>query len=125
MTSSPGPTPSAPSATSSAAVPELVATACSTPRSRAIPVSNARVRGPIVSQPERTASTTARSSSAPNEGRDHGIFRTVVLYDDPYPLTTADARSRGGESYLVGLERQKRRRIERLDAEVGIETRFE
>src|SRR3954468_604903 len=65
ITSSPGPNPNEAHARCNAAVPEDTATAYGDPVHSATAASNAAVRGPMVSQPERRHSATAaRSSSA-------------------------------------------------------------
>src|SRR5205085_5931978 len=68
ITSSPGPTPSASSARWSAAVPDESATTCRAPRYAAKRSSSSAVRGPVVSQPERSVSATASTSSSPIAG---------------------------------------------------------
>ncbi len=68
ITSSPGPTPSASSARWSAAVPEVTASTCSASRYAAMRSSSSAARGPVVSQPERSVSTTAAISSSPIAG---------------------------------------------------------
>ena len=69
ITSSPGPISKAASATSRPAVHELTAMACGAPTSAANAASNSLVRGPLVIQPERTASAAASASSSPVPGR--------------------------------------------------------
>ena len=64
ITSSPGPTPAANAAACSAAVPELTATACRAPTCAATARSKAGTWGPVVSQSERSAATTACTSSS-------------------------------------------------------------
>src|SRR5262245_14213659 len=56
--------PAAKAAVWSAAVPELTATACRAPTTAATACSNAGTRGPVVSQSERSAATTACTSSS-------------------------------------------------------------
>src|SRR5688500_6573937 len=68
ITSSPGPTPSASSERCSAAVPDDRATACCAPTYSANRSSSSAVRGPVVSQPERSVSATASLSSSPIAG---------------------------------------------------------
>src|SRR4051812_23402595 len=68
ITSSPGPTPSASSARCIAAVPEATAITCSDSRYAALRRSSSSVRGPVVSQPERSVSATAAISSSPTAG---------------------------------------------------------
>ena len=68
ITSSPGPTPTASSARWSAAVPEVTASTCSASRYAAMRSSSSAARGPVVSQPERSVSTTAAISSSPIAG---------------------------------------------------------
>ena len=67
MTSSPGPIPSAWSAATSAVVPLLTATACSTSCAAAKLRSNSSTIGPWASRPERRTSRTSFSSSRPSE----------------------------------------------------------
>ena len=69
ITSSPGPTPQAKSAASRAVVPEERATAKRAPTRSAKASSKASTRGPVVSQPERSTSTTAATSSSRISGR--------------------------------------------------------
>jgi len=64
ITSSPGPTPTASRPRCSAAVHEFTATQCAAPVYAAKLRSNVLVFGPVVIHPERSASSTARSSSA-------------------------------------------------------------
>ena len=64
IASSPGPRPAATAAPWSAAVPEENATACLAPVSATRPASNSGTRGPVVSQSERSAATTASTSSS-------------------------------------------------------------
>jgi hypothetical protein len=71
-TSSPGPTPSAASATSRALEPLFTATASIPSIQRAKRRSNSSTTGPEISQPERTTSAAARASSSSNQGRDSG-----------------------------------------------------
>ena len=68
ITSSPGPIPSATSASCSAAVPDATASTCSASRYSAIRSSSSAARGPVVSQPERSVSATASISSSPIAG---------------------------------------------------------
>ena len=68
ITSSPGPTPSARRARCSAAVPDASASTCSASRYAAIRSSSSAARGPVVSQPERSVSATAATSSSPIAG---------------------------------------------------------
>ena len=68
ITSSPGPTPSATSARWSAAVPDVTASACFASTYSANRRSSSAVRGPVVSQPERSVSATASISSSPIAG---------------------------------------------------------
>jgi hypothetical protein len=69
MTSSPGPMPSAASATCNPAVAELTATACGPPVYSWKSRSKRAVRGPVVSHPDLSVSTTSLISSSPIEGR--------------------------------------------------------
>jgi hypothetical protein len=57
------------SARCSAAVHELTATAWRVPAKRANSVSNSLQRGPVVSQPERSVSTTRSISASVIDGR--------------------------------------------------------
>ena len=68
ITSSPAPIPSATSARCIAAVPDATASTCFASRYSAIRSSSSAARGPVVSQPERSASATASISSSPIEG---------------------------------------------------------
>ena len=68
ITSSPSPIPSATSARCIAAVPEATASTCFASRYSAIRSSRSAARGPVVSQPERSASATASISSSPIAG---------------------------------------------------------
>src|SRR5688572_24687568 len=68
ITSSPGPMPRATSARCIAAVPEATASTCFASRYSAIRSSSSAARGPVVSQPERSASATASISSSPIAG---------------------------------------------------------
>src|SRR5437899_6380588 len=72
MTSAPGLTPAASSDKCSAAVQELSASACFAPTAEANSRSNCFVFGPVVSQPERSASVTSRISSSSMSGRANG-----------------------------------------------------
>ena len=72
MTSSPGPIPSVTSAVWRPAVQELSASAPGAPRYAANWPSNRWVRGPVVIQPERSASTTSLISSSPMRGGEKG-----------------------------------------------------
>src|SRR3989442_10142570 len=74
MTSWPGPTSSARSASSSAALPELTAAAAATPRRCASPRSNAATSGPCARWPPRTTRATRSASSSPIVGREWGIM---------------------------------------------------
>ena len=65
ITSSPGPMPSAASATCIAALPEFTPSACCAPVYSRNAFSNAAVRGPVVVQPDRSASATAAISASP------------------------------------------------------------
>src|SRR5437588_4803360 len=64
ITSSPGPTPSATSERCSAAVQDETASTCSACRKSRIRASSSAVRGPVVSQPERSVSATASTSAS-------------------------------------------------------------
>ena len=64
ITSSPGLMRSARMAQCSAAVPELTATPSPAPQWAAKACSNSETRGPVVSQPEQSASTTALTSAS-------------------------------------------------------------
>src|SRR6266545_3287284 len=74
MTSWPGPTSSARSASSSAALPELTAAAAATPRRCASPRSNDVTSGPCARWPPRTTRATRSASSSPIVGRECGIM---------------------------------------------------
>ena len=78
ITSSPGPTPAARYARCSAAVHDEVAIACRTPRCSANASSNAWILGPIVSQPDRSASVTAAKSSSSSTRSNRGMTSRVV-----------------------------------------------
>src|ERR1700733_15461924 len=77
MTSSPGPTPQARSASWSAVLQEETATANSHPMYAANFSSNSATLGPCVTQPERSTSSTPCSSSTPMYGRATGIMAQV------------------------------------------------
>ena len=68
-TASPGRTPRASTARWRAAVQEFTATAWRPPTAAANSCSNCRTRGPVVSQPERSAVVTSSISSSPIDGR--------------------------------------------------------
>ena len=68
ITSSPGPSPSAATATCSAVVQELVATACAAPGERREASSNCFTNGPCTTHSLSSGSWTARSSSGPKNG---------------------------------------------------------
>ena len=68
ITSSPASTPSATSDRCSAAVPDASASTCFASRYSAIRRSSSAARGPVVSQPERSVSATAATSSSPTAG---------------------------------------------------------
>ena len=72
-TSSPSLTPTARSARCSPAVPLDTALACGAPTRAANARSNSGTRGPSESCPERSTSSTARSSASPSTGRASGI----------------------------------------------------
>src|SRR5436189_4633283 len=63
ITSSPGPTPSATSDRCSAAVHDETASTCFASRYSRMRASSSAVRGPVVSQPERSVSATASISA--------------------------------------------------------------
>ena len=86
ITSSPGPTPSASSARCIAAVPELTASTCSASRYAAQRSSSSAARGPVVSQPERSVSATAATSSSPIAGgwKPSGVLRRVRIDPEAY-----------------------------------------
>src|SRR5712664_4130229 len=79
MTSWPGPTSSARSASSSAALPELTAAAAATPRRCASPRSNDATSGPCARWPPRTTRATRSASSSPIVGREWGIMVAGLL----------------------------------------------
>src|SRR2546430_2734910 len=64
ITSSPGPMPSATSDRCSAAVPEETASTCFASRYSRMRASSSAVRGPVVSQPERSVAATASISAS-------------------------------------------------------------
>jgi hypothetical protein len=68
ITSSPGPTPSAIRATSSASVPEETPMACADPTSAAKARSNSSLAGPITNRPVAKTSSTRRAISRFNSG---------------------------------------------------------
>src|SRR5215468_7227095 len=72
MTSSPGAMPAANTAACSAAVPELTATACRASTLEATARSKASTAGPVVSQSDRSAATTAWTSSSSTVCRAYG-----------------------------------------------------
>src|SRR5579871_4334959 len=72
MTSSPGPTPRARIAQCSAAVPELTATPSRAWQKSAKACSKRETRGPVVSQSDVSASTTARISGSAISCRPYG-----------------------------------------------------
>src|SRR5438876_4426912 len=74
MTSWPGPTSSARSASSSAALPELTAAAAPAPRRSASPRSNAILSGPCTRWPPRTTRATLSASPSTMVGRECGII---------------------------------------------------
>src|SRR5215813_6277729 len=80
-TSAPGPIPGARRTRCSPVVHDDTATAsgCSTAAAKAR--SNSATRGPWVTQPLRSAATTAASSSAPKNGRLTGITCSPVAHD--------------------------------------------
>src|SRR3954463_1223653 len=79
ITSSPGPTPAARYARWSAAVQLETATAWRPPTYSANTSSNAAVRGPMVSQPERRVSATAWRSSSSTRRSKNGISGNVSV----------------------------------------------
>src|SRR5581483_4545390 len=79
ITSSPGPTPAARYARCSAAVQLDTATACPAPTHSAKVRSNASVRGPMVSQPDRSVSATASRSSSSTFRSKNGISGNVPV----------------------------------------------
>src|SRR3954468_23956068 len=92
ITSSPGPTPSATSDRCSAAVPEETARTCFASRYSRIRVSSSAVRGPVVSQPDRSVSATASISSSEIAGGWND--RNSVRFDESSGI-------RGDEAYAV------------------------
>src|SRR6267142_3707924 len=113
MTSSPGPIPSAFKATSRAEVPEFTATACLTPRKRAIASSKALTLGPWETHPDRKASRSSRSSSSPKEGEAHWISMDGQKRSSMHPFITALA------SRLIDATLARRRPGHRLFLEAG------
>src|SRR3954470_5773495 len=79
ITSSPGPTPAARYARCSAAVQEDTASAWRTPRCSANACSKACVRGPAVSQPERSTSATASMSCGSRRRSNSGMSGNVPV----------------------------------------------
>ena len=80
ITSSPGPIPSAASATCRPAVHELTATAYDVPTKSANCRSNAFVLGPVVSQPEASVSTTSPISASLMSGLLNGKNSVRALF---------------------------------------------
>src|SRR5829696_137475 len=80
-TSSPGPTPSASSARCIAAVPDATAITWSASRYSAERRSSWADRGPVVSQPDRSVSATAATSSSPTAGGWKPRGRSLRLRD--------------------------------------------
>ncbi len=77
ITSSPGPTPRATSERWSAAVQEETASTCFASRYSRIRASSSAVRGPVVSQPDRSVSATASISASVIAGgwNERKVFR--------------------------------------------------
>src|ERR671925_669041 len=105
ITSSPGPIPSASSERWSAAVPEERATTCRAPRYSANRASSSAVRGPVVSQPERSVSATASTSSSPIAGgwKPRKVARRSA--------ELCDFRIRDDEAYEIGHAAIPRERL--------------
>src|SRR5438105_14382126 len=102
ITSSPGPTPSATSERCNAAVPEATARACVAPTYSAKRRSSSAVRGPLVSQPDRSVSATASISSSPIAGGWNE--RSVLRLDESLCIGRDEAYAlRGGRSARHGL----------------------
>src|SRR5438067_5005867 len=80
ITSSPGPTPSATSERCSAAVQDETASTCFASRYSRIRASSSAVRGPVVSQPDRSVSATASISASEIAGGWNE--RNVLRLDD-------------------------------------------
>src|SRR5690606_24795697 len=83
MTSSPGPTPNASNAKCKPEVAELTAIVWISlpPKKSAKSASNFLVLGPVVTQPERRASTTSAISSSPISGNEKGKKLEVILFN--------------------------------------------
>src|ERR1700710_3122902 len=79
ITSSPCLIPATHRASCNAVVQEETAMACSHPTYAANLSSNSATRGPCVTQPERSTSSTPISSSSPMKGRATGIIAFVTL----------------------------------------------
>ena len=71
-TSSPGPQPTASTASCSAAVPLDSAIACRAPQNAANSCSNASTRGPMLHHPDATVSSTAARSSSSTSKSERG-----------------------------------------------------
>ena len=88
-TSSPSPQPAARRAMCNAAVPFATANACGTSVAAANRCSNSATRGPMLHQPERTASSTARrrssSTSTSESGTTHRGASTAQAYPRGFP----------------------------------------
>ena len=125
ITSSPGPTPSATSERWSAAVPDETASTCFASRYSRMRASSSAVRGPVVSQPERSVSATASISSSEIAGGWNE--RNSDRFDGELPASavtkrmrsaaasaraTACSRGAGGEDRpgAVGAAAERRRR---------------
>ena len=82
ITSSPSPIPSATSARCSAAVPEATARTYFASRYSAIRSSSSAARGPVVSQPDRSASGDRLDLLLADRGRLEAELRSRVSFDD-------------------------------------------
>src|SRR5205814_5426194 len=119
MTSSPGPTPSAASATCRAVVQLDTAQAYEVRTASANSRSNAATSGPCVTHPERMARRAASASCSPIHGRAMGI---IVLTATSVRLRVAQTRADRITDLLrvvllVGNRRQpeRRQRIGKVD----------
>src|SRR5439155_22830428 len=108
-TSSPGPTPSATSERCRAAVPDETASTCLTSRNSRMRASSSAVRGPVVSQPERSVSDTAAISSSVIAGgwnERNVLRRTVCIRGSVSPCTVRPVLRR-----VVTVGYRPRRRV--------------
>src|SRR5271154_1476890 len=110
ITSSPSLTPTARSARWRPAVPLETAHPNGAPTRAANALSNAGTRGPSESWPERSTSTTARSSASPRTGRASGTGSALTYRSSP-PHRASPVR---GDGHLAGLHAVLQRIDERI-----------